>query len=98
MLDLQIIGAIVICLFVIGLAGALVIGCKVSKNNENITGRDSAGQVSKNSENSENITGYYPDVYYPGLLDRLRMARRRTWTGYGQDAGYYSFSGRDLSP
>ena len=76
----------VICLFVIGLAGAVVIGrSKVSKISENITGRDMAGQALE-------VTGpgNYPDYYPGGLLALLRVSRMETRTGYttlGQDIG-----------
>ena len=73
LLDLAVIGAMVICLFVIGLAGAMVIGrSKVSKISENITGRDMAGQALQ-------VTGpdYYREVYYPGgILGLLRVSSK----------------------
>lgn len=86
LLDLQVIGAMVICLFVIGLAGAVVIGrSKVSKISDNITGQDGAGRALQ-------VTGtsYYPDYYPGGLLALLRVSRMETRTGYttlGQDIG-----------
>ena len=86
MLDLAVIGAMVICLFVIGLAGAVVIGrSKVSKISKNIIGQDGAGQALE-------VTGpsYYPDYYPGGLLALLRVSRMETRTGYttlGQDMG-----------
>jgi hypothetical protein len=76
----------VLCLFVIGLAGAMVIGrSKVSKISDNITGRDGAGQALQ-------VTGpgYYPDYYPGGLLSLLRVSRTGSGMGYttlGQDAG-----------
>ncbi len=81
-LDLQVIGAMVICLFVIGLAGAVVIGRhKVSKISENIIGRDLGGRALQ-------VTGpsYYPDYYPGGILDMLRKVR----------TGYKSPLGRDM--
>jgi hypothetical protein len=67
LLDLAVIGAIVICLFVIGLAGAMVIGrSKVSKIYDNITGQ------------ALEVTGpdYYR-VYYPGgILGLLRVSSK----------------------
>ena len=73
LLDLQVIGAMVICLFVIGLAGAMVIGrSKVSKISENITGQDGTGQALE-------VTGpdYYREVYYPGgILGLLRVSSK----------------------
>ena len=86
LLDSMVIGAMVICLFVIGLAGAVVIGrSKVSKISENIIGQDGAGQALE-------VTGpsYYPDYYPGGLLALLRVSRMETRTGYttlGQDIG-----------
>ena len=86
LLDLQVIGAMVICLFVIGLAGAMVIRpIEVSKISENIIGQDGAGQALE-------VTGpsYYPDYYPGGLLALLRVSRMETRTGYttlGQDIG-----------
>jgi len=86
LLDLAVIGAMVICLFVIGLAGAVVIGrSKVSKISDNITGRDMAGRALE-------VTGpsYYPDYYPGGLLSLLRVYRTGSRTGYttlGQDMG-----------
>jgi len=71
---LTVIGAILIGLSVIGLAGAVVIGLfKVSNKFENISGRDPAGQVSKISENSEN--------YYQGVIGLYRMSHKGGWTG-----------------
>ena len=71
---MTVIGAILIGLSVIGLAGAMVIRpYKVSKISENISGRDSAGQVSKISENPEN--------YYQGVIGLYRMSHRGGWTG-----------------
>jgi hypothetical protein len=76
----------VICLFVIGLAGAMVIRpIEVSKISDNITGQDGAGQALE-------VTGpsYYPDYYPGGLLALLRVSRMETRTGYtipGQDTG-----------
>jgi hypothetical protein len=76
----------VLCLFVIGLAGAVVIGrSKVSKISDNITGQDGAGRALQ-------VTGtsYYPDYYPGGLLALLRVSRMETRTGYttlGQDIG-----------
>lgn len=71
---LIVIGAILIGLMVIGLAGAMVIGrFKVSKISENISGRDPAGQVSKISENPEN--------YYQGVIGLYRMSHKGGWTG-----------------
>ena len=75
MLDLQIIGAIVICLFVIGLAGALVIGCKVSKNNENITGRDVAGR-DPGTGTSIGPVNPQDKNYYPGFLGLWRYRQK----------------------
>jgi hypothetical protein len=78
----MVIGAMVICLFVIGLAGAMVIRpIEVSKISENITGRDLAGRAPQ-------VTGpnNYPDYYPGGILDMLRTAR----------TGYKSPLGRDL--
>ena len=86
LLDLAVIGAMVICLFVIGLAGAMVIRpIEVSKISENITGRDMAGQAPQ-------VTGpsYYPDYYPGGLLALLRVSRTGSRTEYtipGQDTG-----------
>ena len=76
----------VLCLFVIGLAGAVVIGRhKVSKISENIIGRDLGGRALQ-------VTGpsYYPDYYPGGLLSLLRVSRTGSRTGYttlGQDTG-----------
>jgi len=59
---LTVIGAILIGLSVIGLAGAMVIRpLEVSKISENITGRD-PGQVSK-----------IPENYYQGFLGMYRL-------------------------
>ena len=70
---MTVIGAILIGLVVIGLAGAMVIGLfKVSNKFENINGRDS-GRVSKIPENSEN--------YYQGVIGLYRMSHRGGWTG-----------------
>ena len=86
MLDLAVIGAMVISLFVIGLAGAVVIRpIEVSKISENITGRDMAGRGLE-------VTGpsYYPDYYPGGLLSLLRVSRsgsRTEYTTLGQDTG-----------
>lgn len=83
-----VIGAILIGLAVIGLAGALVImHFKVSNNFENISGRD-PGRVSKIPEN---INGYYQGGDRGGILDMMRMAQRspRALDGIqngGQDA------------
>jgi len=82
LLDLQVIGAMVICLFVIGLAGAMVIRpIEVSKISENIIGRDLGGRALQ-------VTGpsYYPKDYYPGgILDMLRKARTGYKTPLGRD-------------
>ena len=82
------IGAILIGLAVIGLAGAMVImHFKVSNKFENISGRD-PGQ---SSEINKNINGYYQGGDRGGILDMIRMARRspRALDGMqkgGQDA------------
>ena len=72
----------VICLFVIGLAGAVVIRpIEVSKISENISGRDLDGRALQ-------VIGpsYYPEDYYPGgILDMLRMARTGYKTPLGRD-------------
>lgn len=81
MLAFWVIGAILIVLGVIGLAGALVIRpIKVSKISENISGRDLAGQVmgpGSVSEISENFID--PTTiginYYPGVLGLRRLGR-----------------------
>ena len=68
--DLMVIGAMLIGLTVIGLAGVMVIRpIKVS----NISGRD-IGQSPENSKISENIIDYYP-----GVLGQLRLARGFKW-------------------
>jgi len=68
---LTVIGAILIGLMVIGLAGAMVIGLfKVSNKFENITGRDPGGQVSENNEN-----------YYQGFLGMYRLRGPRELPG-----------------
>ena len=87
-----VIGAILIGLAVIGLAGAMVISpLKVSNNIENISGRD-PGQVSKFSEIPENNMGYYQ-----GVLGMYRMAHTRTGPGRDMDGLYGESSplGRD---
>ena len=85
LLDLQVIGAMVICLFVIGLAGAVVIGrSKVSKISENITGRDGT-QTSQVTGQPTNFTKNYSD-YYPGLIGLRRMSLTRAPMP-GQDPG-----------
>ena len=84
---LTVIGAILIGLSVIGLAGAMVIRpLEVSKISENISGRDPGGQVSENYEN-----------YYQGFLGVYRMAHTRTWYGRDMDGLYGECSplGRD---
>ena len=85
---MTVIGAILIGLLVIGLAGAMVIRpFEVSKISENISGRDS-GQDSKISENPG---------YYQGFLGVYRMAHTRTWSGRDMDGLYGECSplGRD---
>jgi hypothetical protein len=70
---LTVIGAILIGLVVIGLAGAMVIAHQeVSNNSKIIIGRDS-GRVSKIPEN---INGYYQGGDRGGILDMIRMGRR----------------------
>ena len=60
---LIVIGAILIGLVVIGLAGAMVIRpYEVSKISENIIGRDPGGQVSE-----------IPENYYQGFLGMYRL-------------------------
>ena len=82
MLAFWVIGAILIVLGVIGLAGALVIRpVKVSKISENILGRDSGGHDSQ-------VMGpdYYPASFHGGVLGMLRTAR--TGSGHtGRDSG-----------
>ena len=90
-----VIGAILIVLGVIGLAGALVIRpIKVSKISENITGRDSAGQVMSTESSPvmrpDYYRGYYQGAPY-GLLGMLRMAR----TGSGRDMESRALTGQD---
>ena len=86
LLDSMVIGAMLTCLFVIGLAGAMVVRpIEVSKISENIIGRDMAGQGLQ-------VIGpsYYPDYYPGGLLALLRVYRTGSRTGYttlGQDIG-----------
>ena len=83
-----VIGAILIGLAVIGLAGAVVIRpLKVSNNFENINGRD-PGRDSKFSENPG---------YYQGFLGVYRMAHTRTGPGRDMDGLYGDCSplGRD---
>ena len=76
LLDLPVIGAMVICLFVIGLAGAVVIGrSKISQISENITGRDGAGQASKISENFSETKTTIQVYNYPGVLGLIRLGR-----------------------
>lgn len=76
LLDLQVIGAMVLCLFVIGLAGAMVIRpIEVSKISDNITGRDGAGQASKISENFSETETTIQVYNYPGVLGLLRLGR-----------------------
>ena len=85
---LTVIGAILIGLVVIGLAGAMVIRpLKVSNKIENISGRD-PGQDSKISKNLG---------YYQGFLGVYRMAHTRTWSGRDMDGLYGECSplGRD---
>ena len=66
-----VIGAILIGIMVIGLAGAMVIRpYKVSNNIENIIGRDPAGQVSEKYEN-----------YYQGFLGMYRLRGPRELPG-----------------
>ena len=66
-----VIGAILIGLVVIGLAGAMVISpLKVSKISENISGRDPAGQVSE-----------IPENYYQGFLGMYRLRGPRELPG-----------------
>ena len=81
---LMVIGAMLIGLLVIGLAGAMVIGpTKVSKISENITGPDLHKEISKISE-----TGQLSDNYQGGLLDMLRMARSSPKTLDRMRTGY----------
>ena len=88
---LTVIGAILIGLVVIGLAGAMVIGLfKVSNKIENISGRDS-GQDSKISEIPENNMGYYQ-----GVLGMYYMAHTRGSSG--RDLGWVSGRYMDCSP
>ena len=76
-----VIGAILIVLGVIGLAGAMVIRpVKVSKISENITGRDSAGPVTDQDPEIQKII----NNYYPGVLGGLRMSRTGSRTPLGQ--------------
>ena len=85
LLDLAVIGAIVICLFVIGLAGAMVIRpIEVSKISENITGRDGT-QPSQVTGQPTDFTKNYSD-YYPGLIGLRRMSLTRAPMP-GQDPG-----------
>ena len=71
-----VIGAILIVLGVIGLAGALVIRpVKVSKISENILGRDLAGPDSQ-------VMG--PDYYPVGILGWMRMAKNLDGIRTGQ--------------
>ena len=73
---MTVIGAILIGLVVIGLAGAMVIGpFKVSKISENITGPDSRQDLNF-SEIPENNMGYYQ-----GVLGMYRMANTRGSSG-----------------
>jgi hypothetical protein len=84
---LTVIGAILIGLVVIGLAGAMVIRpLKVSNNFENISGRDS-GQDSKISENLG---------YYQGFLGIYRLANIKGEAG--RDIGRYSKNYNNCSP
>jgi hypothetical protein len=72
----------VICLFVIGLAGAMVIRpIEVSKISENITGRDGT-QTSQVTGQPTDFTKNYSD-YYPGLIGLRRMSNQgpNAWTG-----------------
>jgi len=76
LLDLAVIGAMVICLFVIGLAGAMVIGrSKISQISENITGQDGAGRASKISENFSETETTIQVYNYPGVLGLIRLGR-----------------------
>jgi len=76
----------VICLFVIGLAGAVVIGRhKVSKISENIIGRDLGGRDLGGRALQVTGPSYYPDYYPGGILDMLRMARTGYKSPLGQD-------------
>ena len=82
-----VIGAILIGLGVIGLAGAMVIRpYKVSNKIENINGRDS-GQDSKISENPG---------YYQGFLGIYRMANIKGEAG--RDIGRYPGNYNNCSP
>jgi len=84
---LIVIGAILIGLVVIGLAGAMVIRpLEVSKISENIIGRD-PGQDSKISENPG---------YYQGFLGIYRMANIKGEAG--RDIGRYSGNYNNCSP
>ena len=84
---MTVIGAILIGLVVIGLAGAMVIGLfKVSNKIENISGRDS-GRVSKISENLG---------YYQGFLGIYRLANIKGEAG--RDIGRYSGNYNNCSP
>ena len=86
-----VIGAILIGLVVIGLAGAMVIRYqKVSNKFENIIGRDS-GQDSNFSEIPENNMGYYQ-----GVLGMYYMAHTRGSSG--RDLGWVSGRYMDCSP
>lgn len=81
MLAFWVIGAILIVLGVIGLAGALVIRpIKVSKISENISGRDLAGQVIDQDPEIQKII----NNYYPGVIGGLRMARTGSRDPLGQ--------------
>ena len=83
-----VIGAILIGLAVIGLAGAMVISpLKVSNNIENISGRD-PGRDSKINKNPG---------YYQGILGMYRIANTRTGPGRDMDGLYGECSplGRD---
>lgn len=74
MLAFWVIGAILIVLGVIGLAGALVIRpIKVSKISENSRGRDmtQVSQLTGQSKENQKII----NNYYPGVIQMLRMAR-----------------------
>ena len=85
LLDLAVIGAMVICLFVIGLAGAMVIRpIEVSKISENITGRDGT-QPSQVTGQPTDFNKNYAD-YYPGLIGLRRMSLTRAPMP-GQDPG-----------
>jgi hypothetical protein len=85
LLDLAVIGAMLTCLFVIGLAGAMVIRpIEVSKISDNITGRDGT-QSSQVTGQPTDFTKNYSD-YYPGLIGLRRMSLTRAPMP-GQDPG-----------